>query len=349
MGWTNGLILHTFRAKVSTLYVPSNPGAHGRIPVKLDKILWTFCTKKAQEPVDKIYGVLGIPCSRRFTITLDYSIGKEALYKSISILCIRKERYLNVLKGHMRRSISMPRWVQDWSTPLDEEDWMREMKFVEGTCYSASSDLRAEMNTDSEDKIILKGIFVDKVCGSTKSFNMYPMDKSLIVGLVYDWFRTCQLPRWQNILQSRYNTLSRSRESVFRSIITSDRRLGYTGSGPERTLSSEAASGHLVFKSWLCTAEIGDWSYLQKDGRVRESQYIVGGWSFYRSLFITSTGYMGMGRAQEGDEIWVLFGGNVPFILRPVPGSSEYTLVRDYYLHGIMDGEAVADFEGKVR
>jgi hypothetical protein len=76
---------------------------------------------------------------------------------------------------------------------------------------------------------------------------------------------------------------------------------------------------------------------------------MVGEWSFYRSLFITSTGYMKMGRAQEGDEIWVLFGGNVPFILRPIPGSSEYTLVGDCYLHGIMDGEAVADLEGKVR
>jgi hypothetical protein len=144
------------------------------------------CTKKAQEPVDKIYGVLGIPCPRRFTIIPDYSISKEALYKSISILCIREEGCLNVLKGHMRKPNTMPSWVKDWSTPLDEEDWMREKKFVEATCYSASLDLRAEMNTGCEDNIILKGIFIDTVCGSIKSLDMYPMDKSLIVGLVYD-------------------------------------------------------------------------------------------------------------------------------------------------------------------
>jgi hypothetical protein len=42
--------------------------------------------------------------------------------------------------------------------------------------------------------------------------------------------------------------------------------------------------------------------------------------------------------AQPGDVVVVLFGGWVPFLLRPV-GDDEYELVGGCYLHGIMDGE----------
>lgn len=46
--------------------------------------------------------------------------------------------------------------------------------------------------------------------------------------------------------------------------------------------------------------------------------------------------------SRVGDEVCVLFGMEVPFILRPVPGSSslEYELVGECYVHGMMDGEA---------
>jgi hypothetical protein len=61
----------------------------------------------------------------------------------------------------------------------------------------------------------------------------------------------------------------------------------------------------------------------------------------------TCKGYIGLGDSpQSNDEIWILFGGSVPFILRPYPDDSDhagsYSLVGDCYVHGIMDGEAMA-------
>ena len=67
-----------------------------------------------------------------------------------------------------------------------------------------------------------------------------------------------------------------------------------------------------------------------------------------RRLFRTSKGFIGLGprTIKKGDEVWVLYGGNVPFLLRPdkvrtvdeVGDRQCHSLVGDCYLHGIMHG-----------
>lgn len=66
-----------------------------------------------------------------------------------------------------------------------------------------------------------------------------------------------------------------------------------------------------------------------------------------RKLFISRKGYLGMAPedAQEGDEIWVLTGGRVPFVSRSSYENegkdprSAYSFVGDSYVHRIMDAE----------
>jgi len=59
-------------------------------------------------------------------------------------------------------------------------------------------------------------------------------------------------------------------------------------------------------------------------------------------MFRTPNNYLGMGpiSSQVGDEIWVLKGSRVPFILRR-KGTGQYQLIGEAYVHGIMHGEAV--------
>lgn len=48
--------------------------------------------------------------------------------------------------------------------------------------------------------------------------------------------------------------------------------------------------------------------------------------------------------AIEGDEIWIIQGAKVPFIMRPTAdGGGNHTLIGECYLHGVMDGEALDD------
>lgn len=44
--------------------------------------------------------------------------------------------------------------------------------------------------------------------------------------------------------------------------------------------------------------------------------------------------------AEEGDLIVILFGIDIPFVLRPV-GDNTFKLIGHCYVHGIMDGELV--------
>jgi hypothetical protein len=60
-------------------------------------------------------------------------------------------------------------------------------------------------------------------------------------------------------------------------------------------------------------------------------------------LFTTSSGQLGLGPAnmKPDDIIVVLFGGNTPFLLRPL-ANGQWNLVGRCYVHGIMRGEALA-------
>ncbi|KAI0098139.1 heterokaryon incompatibility protein-domain-containing protein, partial [Nemania sp. FL0031] len=61
-----------------------------------------------------------------------------------------------------------------------------------------------------------------------------------------------------------------------------------------------------------------------------------------QSLFRTCSGEIGLGSklVNSGDEVWVLAGGNVPFVLRRVM-DGRYRLLEECYVHGVMHGEAV--------
>lgn len=68
----------------------------------------------------------------------------------------------------------------------------------------------------------------------------------------------------------------------------------------------------------------------------------------YGHLFTTSNQRLGFcwtrGMLHTNDQICILFGGQTPFILRPRPDGC-YTLVGECYMPGMMDGEAMIDYE----
>lgn len=67
----------------------------------------------------------------------------------------------------------------------------------------------------------------------------------------------------------------------------------------------------------------------------------------YRRFFITEKGYLGLGpgRTEVGDQVCVLFGGKMPFILRRV--LNHFKLIGESYVYGIMDGEGLQQWEAR--
>lgn len=59
-----------------------------------------------------------------------------------------------------------------------------------------------------------------------------------------------------------------------------------------------------------------------------------------RRLFRTRDGYLGTGARslRAGDEVWILHGAGVPFVLRMRPNGN-YQLIGEAFVYGIMHGE----------
>lgn len=102
---------------------------------------------------------------------------------------------------------------------------------------------------------------------------------------------------------------------------------------PDNDLAAEAAAAHLE-------------PLLHCPG---DHQLFQASFEFFspgRRFYTTKNGSMGLGPSamRGGDIICVLFGGTVPYILRPIAGG-EYSFVGDCYIDGFMNGEAIQKLE----
>ncbi len=62
-----------------------------------------------------------------------------------------------------------------------------------------------------------------------------------------------------------------------------------------------------------------------------------------RRPFLMSCGHLGVGpsEVQSGDEVVVVRGADVPFVVRRKPSGGGHVLLGEAYVHGYMDGEAL--------
>jgi hypothetical protein len=76
---------------------------------------------------------------------------------------------------------------------------------------------------------------------------------------------------------------------------------------------------------------------------VLRTEYAISG----RKYFVSAKGYMGLvpKATQEGDMICIFMGGRTPFVVRPA--GENYQLIGACYVHGIMYGEAMTEFENQ--
>jgi hypothetical protein len=92
---------------------------------------------------------------------------------------------------------------------------------------------------------------------------------------------------------------------------------------------------------WVdCLFDADTWSYVAYD-----VDNFLQGLNHGKRLFTTdnSAAWLGTGLdgTRVGDVVCVLSGGDVPFILRQVGNKGEYKLIGEYYVAGIMHGEAL--------
>lgn len=309
--------------------------------------------REATNPKDKILGLLGLLPYWSFgaQVINYYDLDVIDLYQRATLALIQDSRnlapFIVASRGRSRNYPSLPSWAVDWSVPLDSFSQVFIASFASRYSryqhYSANSSWLYEPKLNPDNRtIFLKGTYIGRVrdLGKTARRGLFPAASRVN--------QLNQVRYWQSLgeeIRSHGKYGRRWYEEYLRTIL-----------------------GDLVIdnrKNWAHRIIIDDdfpsiTDYIggefRADMEVDRIADSISDMITNRRFFNTDEGYMGIGpiNMRVDDEVWVLFGGQVPFVLRRLKSSPptelsghagapplHYTLVGDSYVHGVMKGEAV--------
>ncbi|EJT69009.1 hypothetical protein GGTG_13406 [Gaeumannomyces tritici R3-111a-1] len=327
---------------------------------------------KVSDDRDRVFAMLGhysIRAGRNSelkALTADYSSSVEEVYTDVAVRALIGDDESLITLGAVQhtklpfaaeipqgqRGHTLPSWVPDWRThhghimsePTSphracgltkpnmsiRDSKVLEIRGIEMDRIEACSDLlqkggfhdRKTAKGDRE-RAAIEVLWTD-VCGKTNGFDLSDEYAGGGGGSSSSFFAYTQ-------------TLSNGCMAIY----WQDHALEDYGAIPQRKWLAHAAAylaavvDRALISPELCSlADQGD---AQKWGRAAT------GASSQRKFARTTKGYyvMGPGVMEEGDVVYVLFGGKMPFCLRPCLGSQHYLMVGECYMHGFMNGESV--------
>lgn len=310
---------------------------------------WRY--RDSYDPRDKLYGLMGL--FRRSdlpSITCDYTASASKVFIDLTLDLLHLAGNLLPLigwRGEMHMTPGLPTWALDMVRPPNEARtgwcgyWEHVPRFQN---FQADNNMSLEFTTSiHESVLILQGLPVDVV---------EVIDDGLAVGN-----------------DDRVDTpaadvvrILRRRKQLFSIFISQKSSQNYVAGNHWYDAFWKAMLGDLVEKEGL------DQRAGQDDNELFDA-FLEGGIKngVYPSLlsmiqnqtfFITQKGYIGIGpwNTRIGDVAWILRGGRLPFILRPLEGvlnigsgSGGYTFIGDAHVQGVMFGELLRSGSEELR
>ncbi|KAK6956388.1 hypothetical protein Daesc_001665 [Daldinia eschscholtzii] len=323
-----------------------------------------FRYREAKNPRDKVFGVLGLTDDIPKDI-IDYEKSVTDIYSLATVECIRRTGNLDILSHILSRLQStseygpekieygLPSWVPDWNSRRPSDTWRldelsKRQKLTK--VFSAShTNSTAYPEALNQNRLCLQGFFCDHVAKYGEVKESGPGVKKMEV--FHNWR---ELVKVDQEPEKPYISGSTVFDAYWRTICMNI-ACPMPSSDQPRKADEVTRLSHDYW--WWITLLRTKYSHLSNRGNIEEKNLLAWGkFSTHlairlsgRKLFISKNGYIGLAPedALEGDEIWVLDGGRLPLVLRPLGNRSEkgseteYTLVGDSYVHGIMDGEFV--------
>lgn len=317
------------------------------------------CFKDCTDLRDSIYGFLGLAQQDLVdAIRPDYSIPlKEVLRRTAQkhISCTGSLSFFSFTNWKTRNDRLVPTWVPDWPRlgPFDlsghgstqnakRREWSdRILRFGMILDFKACATRTLSFDIIDETTVMLNGHCLGQVTHVSPKAIQFDSDGSIskdnVLQVIEGWLMFFD----QFANHTAFPSSTEGRESPFWRILVGDRYLDKQRGVPRtcETVDYEAYQAFqrdLVARGPLTEAATEYWPSFRIAG-------------IDRRLFATDRGYIGLGppEMQDGDHVYILSGGKVPYILRPVSGPRLRTLelVGDCYLHGIMYGEAAGTDE----
>ncbi|OIW25329.1 hypothetical protein CONLIGDRAFT_673434 [Coniochaeta ligniaria NRRL 30616] len=337
-------------------------------------LLWIFRDRFATDPRDKIYSLLGIletACdpadnsyngtdhdaggSMKHNLIIDYHAPTEDVYASLVDFVVSGTQSLNIICASQHPSSFTRSWVPNWAEPWQTHS------FLSPSIYKSYQRLHADYEevyhasgsrpaifSFSHDRASLsvQGIRCDQVLClyDTPPFPMeYPQG---VDRWAYETFHGLSTDV-QKRLENTYGQTDMVGEFLVAIVGGPFDRARNRGKDYRGYYGGASRQWHEYAASLQTGEKIDDEIPDGDAGELDIRSHRVG---HRRKIFIGEKGYCGLvpDSADIGDDLCVLFGCDIPVLLREM-GGNKYRLLGESYVQGLMDGEVIEKLEnGKV-
>ncbi|KAK7968797.1 heterokaryon incompatibility protein-domain-containing protein [Apiospora saccharicola] len=289
-------------------------GGQGRPLVAL-QLLRKFRSRKASDPKDKVFALLGLVqyWGRSQPLSADYSHSIDSTFLGTMMMLISSTESLSVLAGSTGRAClqasKVPSWVIDWSFPEEENEYMRLKSLV---LYSAGGNMQGSVRLHGGGLLESPAYWIGKVEHLGEVLSVQDATKNR---------------RGESLIQVFWRTICGNVEYSLEQGLPQDDDDG-GNSEDFRRASFHAESGWDQWRSTdkkhnRKTSRIGS-HWLEVPGLTNNEKkrnafnYALSCASGGRRFFVTEQGQVGIGpkSMKVGDDVFVLCGSQVPFVLR---------------------------------
>lgn len=291
---------------------------------------------RSTDPKDHIFALSALAFQEDVDLNKpDYTMSPSRVFGRLVLTHANKYGRLDGLNFHTsNRQLDLPSWVPDFSSPstvhslISLPSMSLEWLLTPKTLFSAAGDTKPKCSIDLDtDELHVSGINCDMILDTGPIF---PDDN-------FSGTTTPSLQAWDSQMSEKYRSwapgsygsTSEYTEAIKRLIVA------------DTTFSGRQNEGIYV------TEEIGE------EGVKRI--FLARMWkaNYGRRPIFTIGGFIGLGprNTQEGDVVTVLFGGQTPYILRPICAEglfSKYRFIGECYVDTIMDGEVLEQWDPEI-
>jgi hypothetical protein len=324
---------------------------------------------KASDPRDRIFAVFGMLGMGEWMppslFRVDYTLSKSEVYLRFAAATVEHSRNLKILSFvlHSPGALSSPSWVPQWdgrnragNRVIGQHDshWNAccQRYSLAGGMADHDDDWRPEHQGRLHAEGVVIGIITRELAVWSTHTNLLGLDphqrwrESSTSGYLAAWGAVYAQTNTTKSTRSRLTALAMTLSCGY----TENRRLKKRSEIHQRFLEFLALLRHLCGGSEGFLEAVAEVETPQLSmPRLNALSYHMTLLFQNRKLVKTSEGDLAMGpdTLEVGDEACILFGGRVPFILRPDPNRSSHRLVGEAYVHQLMDGEAIQLWEDK--
>ncbi|KAI1091897.1 heterokaryon incompatibility protein-domain-containing protein [Rostrohypoxylon terebratum] len=310
--------------------------------VLVHNMLGSLCKTKATLPVDKIFAIRALYPGSLGSMTVDYSRSVEDVFTEAARLILKGNKNVEFLRYACtgNRTDGFPSWVPAWDTPSVVPEQL-------STFAPAMISPHPIVDQDTEPRVLkLKALRIDKVNGNISgSFPIRP-------------------PLQRQWAPSRSDSTNADEAfAIFRAWAVAPPNPNRDIRPKLRQFASlmvdiYGLNADQIFNWCPMIWESPDYGTGQQYGYViappechearKFARYFLQLTSS-RALFATESGRVGMSTAVvcEGDEVVLLSGERMPYLVRKCPGEpGKYTLVCPCWMSGAVKGEAQRSASG---